>query len=65
VTTYKTKIKRELIESIEEFPKTTNSLASDVGIHWDTAKNRLEELKEDGVVIKDQRNEQIKWRLNK
>lgn len=61
MTTYKTKIKRELIESIEEFPKTTNSLASDLGIHWDTAKNRLEELKEDGKVLRDDK----KWRLNR
>lgn len=61
MTTYKTKIKRELIESIEEFPKTTNSLASDLGIHWDTAKNRLEELREDGKVLRDGK----KWRLNR
>lgn len=57
---YKTKIKREMIESLKEFPKTTNALASDVKVQWKTADNRLQELKEDGVVIKDGN----KWRLN-
>jgi DNA-binding transcriptional regulator YhcF (GntR family) len=58
---YKTKVKRDLIESIEEFPKTTNALASDCHIHYNTAKNRLQELKDDGIIIKEGR----KWRLNK
>lgn len=58
---YKTKIKREMIESLEEFPKTTNALAEDVQVQWKTADNRLNELKEDGVVIKDGN----KWRLNR
>jgi len=57
---YKTKVKRDLIESIKEFPKTTNALASDCQIHYNTAKNRLKELKEDGVIIKDGN----KWRIN-
>jgi predicted transcriptional regulator len=49
-----------MIESLKEFPKTTNALASDVKVQWKTADNRLQELKEDGVVIKDGN----KWRLN-
>jgi predicted transcriptional regulator len=57
---YKTKIKRDLIESLEEFPKTTNSLAEDIQVEWKTADNRLKELKEDGVI----RKENNKWRLN-
>jgi predicted transcriptional regulator len=57
---YKTKIKRDLIESLKEFPKTTNALAEDIKVQWVTADNRLKELKEDGVIRKDGN----KWRLN-
>lgn len=57
---YKTKIKRDMIESLEEFPKTTNALAEDIKVQWKTADNRIKELRDDGVVIKDGN----KWRLN-
>lgn len=60
MTNYSTKVKRELIECLQEFPKTTNAAANDVGIHFETARNRLNELKEDGIIVKNN----DKWRLN-
>lgn len=50
-----------MIESLEEFPKTTNALAEDIHIQWKTADNRVKELRDDGIVIKDGN----KWRLNR
>jgi len=57
----KVQIKSEIIDGLEKMPMTTHGVSRHVKTHYNTAKDRLEELKEDGVVVKDGE----KWRLNK
>lgn len=55
------RIKSEIIDGLNKMPMTTHGVSRYVNSHYDTAKDRLEELKEDGVVVRDGE----KWRLNK
>jgi len=54
-------IKSDIIDGLNKMPMTTHGVSRFVNCHYNTARNRLQELKEDGVVIKDG----DKWRLNK
>lgn len=54
-------IKQEIVEGLEKFPMTTHGVSRYVNTHYSTAEDRLHELKEDGVVVKDGE----KWRLNR
>lgn len=54
-------IKSEIIDGLEKMPMTTHGVSRHVNTHYNTAQDRLKELKEDGVVVKDGE----KWRLNK
>lgn len=49
----KVKIKSEIIDGLEKMPMTTHGVSRYVNCHYNTAKNRLEELKEDGVIMKE------------
>ena len=49
----KVKIKSEIIDGLEKMPMTTHGVSRYVNCHYNTAKNRLEELDEDGVIRKD------------
>lgn len=55
------KLKEEIVDGLNKFPMTTHGVARYINSHYDTAQNRLQELKEDGVVIQDGE----KWRINK
>lgn len=57
----KVQIKSEIIDGLEKMPMTTHGVSRFVNCHYNTAQTRLNELKEDGVIIKDN----DKWRLNK
>ncbi|MFB6158613.1 MAG: hypothetical protein ABEJ95_03030 [Candidatus Nanohalobium sp.] len=48
----KVKIKSEIIDGLEKMPMTTHGISRYVNCHYNTAKNRLEELKEDDVIKK-------------
>lgn len=52
-------LKAEIIDGLEKFPMTTHGVSRFVNCHYNTAKNRLEELAEDEVIEKDGK----KWRL--
>jgi len=54
-------IKSEIIDGLKKMPMTTHGVSRFVNCHYNTAKNRLQELQEDGVVVKNE----DKWRLNK
>lgn len=56
----KVEIKSEIIDGLEKMPMTTHGVSRFVNCHYDTAENRLKELREDGVVVKSD----DKWRLN-
>lgn len=60
VTRTKVALKKEIVDALNEFPMTTHGTATYVNCHYDTAKRRLEELEEDGVVVQDEE----KWRIN-
>jgi predicted transcriptional regulator len=49
----KVEIKYEVIDGLEKMPMTTHGVSRYVNCHYNTAKNRLEELKEDGVIDKE------------
>jgi predicted transcriptional regulator len=49
----KVKIKSEIINGLEKMPMTTHGVSRHVNCHYNTAKNRLEELEEDGVIVKE------------
>lgn len=55
----KVQLKSEIVEGLEKFPMTTHGVSRYVNCHYNTAKNRLEELQEDKVVEK----ENEKWKL--
>lgn len=55
----KVQIKSEIIEGLEKMPMTTHGVSRYVNCHYNTAKNRLEELQEDEVVEKDN----DKWKI--
>ncbi|MFB6182791.1 MAG: hypothetical protein ABEI78_01875 [Candidatus Nanohaloarchaea archaeon] len=55
------KLKSEIIDGLEKFPMTTHGVSRYVNCHYNTAKNRLEELQEDGVITK----EGQKWHIKK
>lgn len=46
------KLKAEIIDGLEKFPMTTHGVSRYVNCHYNTAKNRLQELKEDDVITK-------------
>jgi predicted transcriptional regulator len=46
----KVEIKSEIIDGLEKMPMTTHGVSRYVNCHYNTAKNRLGELKEDGVI---------------
>jgi predicted transcriptional regulator len=56
-------IKDEIVDELENYPKTTHGVATAINSHYDTAKKNLEELQDDGIVI--QEGDEEKWRLNK
>ena len=55
----KVKIKQEIIEGLEKFPMTTHGVSRYVNCHYNTAKNRLNELQNDGVL----EHQEDKWRI--
>jgi len=55
----KVELKTEIVDGLEKFPMTTHGVSRKVNCHYNTAKNRLEELQDDDVVEK----EGEKWRL--
>jgi predicted transcriptional regulator len=57
----KVELKSNIIDGLEKMPMTTHGVSRFVNCHYNTAKNRLEELKEDEVVEKDG----DKWKLLK
>ena len=48
----KVKIKSEIIDGLEKMPMITHGVSRYVNCHYNTARNRLEELKEDNVIEK-------------
>ncbi|WP_414836413.1 hypothetical protein [Candidatus Nanohalococcus occultus] len=57
----KVELKSNIIDGLEKMPMTTHGVSRFVNCHYNTAKNRLEELKEDEVVEKDG----DKWKMLK
>lgn len=57
----KVELKSEIIDGLEKMPMTTHGVSRFINCHYNTAKNRLEELEEDSVVEKDG----DKWSLTK
>lgn len=55
----KVQLKEEIVDGLEKFPMTTHGVSRYVNCHYNTAKNRLEELEADGVI--DQNGE--KWEI--
>ncbi|MFB6245926.1 MAG: hypothetical protein ABEJ03_06295 [Candidatus Nanohaloarchaea archaeon] len=55
----KVELKSDIIDGLEKMPMTTYGVSRWVNCHYNTAKDRLNELKDDGVVEK----EEDKWRL--
>lgn len=60
MTRSKVQLKHEIVDGLEKFPMTTHGVSRHINADYKTAERRLEELKEDGVVIQ----ESDKWRLN-
>ncbi|MFB6144691.1 MAG: hypothetical protein ABEJ98_05260 [Candidatus Nanohaloarchaea archaeon] len=60
MTRKRVELKEQIVDGLEKFPMTTHGVSNHVNCHYETAKNRLEELQEDGVVVKSN----DKWRLN-
>jgi predicted transcriptional regulator len=54
-------LKSDIIDGLEKMPMTTHGVSRYVNCHYNTAKNRLEELQDDEVVEYDEEKE--KWRL--
>jgi len=61
MTRSKVELKHEIVDGLEKFPMTTHGVSRHITADYKTAERRLEELKEDGVVVEDGE----KWRLNK
>jgi predicted transcriptional regulator len=61
MTRSKVELKNEIVDGLEKFPMTTHGVSRHINADYKTAERRLEELKEDGVIIKDG----SKWRMNK
>jgi predicted transcriptional regulator len=61
MTRSKVELKNEIVDGLEKFPMTTHGVSRHINADYKTAERRLEELKEDGVVVEDGE----KWRLNK
>jgi predicted transcriptional regulator len=57
----KVELKANIIDGLEKMPMTTHGVSRFVNCHYNTAKNRLEELQEDEVIEKDG----DKWKLLK
>jgi predicted transcriptional regulator len=55
----KVQLKSEIIDGLEKMPMTTHGVSRYVNCHYNTAKDRLEELEDDGVVYQ----EENKWKL--
>jgi predicted transcriptional regulator len=49
----KVQIKSEIIDGLGKFPMTTHGVSRYVNCHYNTAKNRLEELRDDEIIQKD------------
>lgn len=47
-------LKSEIIEGLEKMPMTTHGVSRYVNCHYNTAETRLKELKEDGVLKKNE-----------
>ncbi|MFB6199538.1 MAG: hypothetical protein ABEJ83_01555 [Candidatus Nanohaloarchaea archaeon] len=50
----KVQLKSEIIDGLEKMPMTTHGVSRYVNCHYNTAKDRLNELKKDGVVSKNE-----------
>jgi len=57
----KVELKKAIVDGLEQFPMTTHGVSQYITCHYTTAEDRLEELREDGVVVHDG----DKWRLNR
>jgi predicted transcriptional regulator len=55
----KVQLKSEIIDGVEKMPMTTHGVSRYVNCHYNTAKDRLKELEEDGVVYQ----EGNKWKI--
>lgn len=53
-------LKSDIIDGLKKMPMTTHGVSRYVNCHYDTAKNRLKELEEDGVILQND----DKWMLN-
>lgn len=48
----KVQLKSEIIDGLEKMPMTTHGVSRYVNCHYNTAKDRLEELEDDNVTEK-------------
>lgn len=55
----KVELKQEIVDALKEFPMTTHGVSRYVNCHYNTAKDRLEELETDDVV----KQQGDKWHL--
>jgi len=60
----KVELKSQIIDGLQKMPMTTHGVSRFVNCHYNTAKNRLEELESLGKVECFENNDKKYWRID-